>query len=101
MLVLWVELNVKPESRDRFIEVATKHAKITMDTEKGDVLRFDVVQDNEDPNTFYYYEIYSGRDAMDRHNQTPHRKAYGEDVQSLLAGPLKVRRGTELVTDAV
>lgn len=35
-------------------------------------LRFDVLQDAEDPATYYFYEVYRDEAAQQAHMQTPH-----------------------------
>jgi len=83
LVVLWIELHVKPEHRERFIEAARENAARSSQEEAG-VLRFDFLEDARTPNTFYYYEVYANEDAHQAHNQTPHRLRYGQAVEGLI-----------------
>jgi quinol monooxygenase YgiN len=98
-VVLWIELHVKPENRDRFIEVATANAKHSAEDEPENVDRFDFLQDATDPNTFYYYEVYTGEEGHHRHETTPHRVKYGKDVEGLIESRGNIRRAVDVWTN--
>ena len=49
--------------------------------------RGDVLRDRDDPNRFYFYEVYRDEAALEAHRQTPHFKLYFEKSQPLLAAP--------------
>src|SRR3990172_15152 len=57
--------------RERFIEVITYDASHSEKDEPG-CLRFDVLEDANDPNRFFFYEVYRDADAVAAHRQTPH-----------------------------
>ena len=97
MLVLHVTVRVKPEHVTEFLDVARHNADHSAQDEPG-CLRFDVIQDRDDPNCFYYYEVYQDEAALATHRQTPHFTSYFEKVQPWLAGPPERRFGTN-VTD--
>jgi len=40
-------------------------------------LRFDVIQDDKDPNTIYFYEVYRDDAAIEAHRAAPHYSAWG------------------------
>jgi quinol monooxygenase YgiN len=75
MKILIVKLQVKPEFRDQFIEVSLIDARGSTETEPG-CARFDFLQDEKDPNTFYFYEVYLDDAAFTAHTQTEHFAAY-------------------------
>jgi quinol monooxygenase YgiN len=83
LVVLWIELHVKPENREQFILAARENATRSSQEEEG-VLRFDFLEDARIPNTFYYYEVYANEDAHQAHNRTPHRLRYGQAVEGLI-----------------
>ena len=87
MLVLHVTLQVQPEHAAEFMEVARYDAVHSVQDEPG-CLRFDVIQDNDDPNRFYFYEIYRDEAAFEAHRQTAHFKHYFEKtpVATLVVG---------------
>jgi quinol monooxygenase YgiN len=91
VLVLVVEVQVKPEMRERFLEVIKEDAQHSEEREPG-CHRFDVLEDLEKPNTFLYYEVYKDEAALAAHRETPHFKAYAEHVPELMAAPAVRRR---------
>ncbi len=96
MLVLHVSVQVKPEHVSEFLEVVRHDAEHSEREEPG-CLRFDVIQDREDPNRFYFYEIYRDEAALEAHRQTPHFKLYSGKVQPWLAAPSERRFGRNLI----
>ena len=96
MLVLHVSVQVKPEHVSEFLDVVRHDAEHSERDEPG-CLRFDVIQDREDPNRFYFYEIYRDEAALEAHRQTPHFKLYSGKVQPWLAAPSERRFGRNLI----
>ena len=96
MIVLHVTAQVKPEHVKEFLEVVRYDAEHSEKDEPG-CLRFDVIQDRDDPNRFYFYEVYRDEAALEAHRQTPHFKFYFEKVQPWLAAPPERRFGRNLI----
>ncbi len=96
MLVLHVSVQVKPEHVSEFLEVVRHGAEHSERDEPG-CLRFDVIQDREDSNRFYFYEIYRDEAALEAHRQTSHFKLYSGKVQPWLAAPSERRFGRNLI----
>lgn len=71
MLSLIVSVQVKPEKRDRFLEVIAENALRSVRDEPG-CLRFDVVEDTDRPNNFLFYELYRDAEAFAEHKAAPH-----------------------------
>ena len=71
MFTLVVDLNVKPEMRQRFLAEIEENAAASLRDEPG-CLRFDVVQDNDDANHFLLYENYEDEAAFEAHRSAPH-----------------------------
>mmetsp|Transcript_20479 Transcript_20479/g.61209 ORF Transcript_20479/g.61209 Transcript_20479/m.61209 type:complete len:136 (-) Transcript_20479:52-459(-) len=46
-------------------------------TEEG-CLRFDLLKDQEKPNTYMFYEVYKDSDAITKHKTFDHYKAWGD-----------------------
>ena len=84
MVVLQVTVQVKPEHAADFLEIVRYDAEHSEKDEPG-CLRFDVLQDRDDPNRFYFYEVYRNEAALEAHRQTPHFKLYFEKTQPWLA----------------
>ena len=72
-----VQLFVKPERRDEFIECIRQNQEGTLSTEP---LAIDYVwgEDVETPNTFHFYEKYEGKAGFEAHQATPHFAAWEE-----------------------
>ena len=96
MVVLHVTVQVKPEHVSQFLEQVRYDAEHSEKDEPG-CLRFDVIQDWDDPNRFYYYEVYRGEAALEAHRQTLHFKHYAETVQPWLATPPERRFGKNVI----
>jgi autoinducer 2-degrading protein len=71
MNALVVSLYVKPDMRERFLAAAEDDSTCSVRDEPG-CLRFDVLEDEADPNHFFFYEIYKDAAAIDAHRQAPH-----------------------------
>ena len=70
MIVVCVHVHVQPEHRESFIEATLENAARTI-YEPGN-LRFDVLQQADDPDRFVLYEVYRDQAAFDAHCQAPH-----------------------------
>ena len=101
MIVLHVTIQVKPEHVKEFLEVVRHDAEHSEKDEPG-CLRFDVLQDRDDPHRFYFYEVYRDEAAFAAHRETPHFKYYFAKTQPWLAAPPERRFAKNLIpTDSV
>jgi quinol monooxygenase YgiN len=89
MLVVRVLVQVKPDMRERFIEISTPLIAQT-NAEPG-CLFYSCYNDLADPNKFMFYEEYEDMAAIDHHNQTPHRINWWNAVQATLAVPMEAK----------
>lgn len=96
MVVLHVTVQVKPEHFAEFLEAVLHDAEHSEKDEPG-CLRFDVVQDRDDPNRLYYYEVYKDEAALEAHRQTAHFKLYMEKTKDWLAAAPKRCFGNNLI----
>ena len=71
-----VAVTIKPERRDEFLQVM--HADAQGSRGEPDCLRFDLLVDNEDPNKFYFYEVYKSKEALAFHKEQPHYKKWAD-----------------------
>jgi quinol monooxygenase YgiN len=92
MLVLLVTVHVKPEHVAEFLDVTRHNAEHAVKEEPG-CLRFDVIQDRDDPNCFRFYEVYRDEAALAVHRQMPHFKRYIETTPQWLAVPAERHLG--------
>jgi autoinducer 2-degrading protein len=83
MHAIFVTVKVKPEQRERFLEVIEYDAIHSVQDEPGCV-DFNVLQDPSDPDTYYFYEVYRDEEAMAAHRATPHFARWNEASQEVL-----------------
>jgi (4S)-4-hydroxy-5-phosphonooxypentane-2,3-dione isomerase len=85
MLIVHVHAHVKPEAVESFRESTIENARNSV--QEPGVLRFDCVQQSDDPTRFVLVEIYrSPEDAAD-HKETEHYKHWRDAVEELMAEP--------------
>ena len=87
MDILIVEVSVKPERLADFLDLIKYDAEHSENDEPG-CLRFDVLQDSEDPNKFFYYEVYKDEAARGAHRETPHFKKYAAESADMMSAPV-------------
>ena len=85
MLIVHVHVHVKPESVEPFKNATLANARSTL-KEPG-VLRFDVVQQQEDPTQFVLVEVYRDAAAAAAHKETPHYPVWRDAVAPMMAEP--------------
>jgi len=92
MLVLVVKFQLKPEFLKPFIRAALADAQGSNSDEPG-CKRFDVIQDESDPNIIYFYEAYDDEAAFQAHLQTPHYQKYNSTIQDdWYTAPVEINR---------
>ena len=78
MFTVIVNLQVRPERVEEFLEAIHTNARASLADEPG-CLRFDVHRSMDDPNRFVLYEIYADRNAFyEAHREAPHYAAWRE-----------------------
>ena len=71
MLAMWVKVRVKPEARERFLKAIEVDA-LGSERDEAGCMRFNVLQDGEDQNVYYFYEVYRDEAALEAHRAAPH-----------------------------
>jgi (4S)-4-hydroxy-5-phosphonooxypentane-2,3-dione isomerase len=92
MYVVVVLCRVRQEHVEAFVEASLDDARHSVLDEPG-CLRFDLVQDDEDPTKIWLYEVYQDRAAHDHHRTTPHYDRWRAAVQDWFAEPPQASRG--------
>lgn len=85
MLILHVDVHVKPDAVEAFREATVENARHSR-REPG-VVRFHVAQQADDPARFLLIEIYRDAAAQAAHKQTAHYQVWAARVADLLAEP--------------
>ncbi len=85
MLIVHVFVHVKSDSVDAFAAATLENARNSI-REPG-VVRFDVVQQEDDPTRFLLIEIYRTPEDPARHKETAHYATWRDTVESMMAEP--------------
>ena len=86
MFVIIAPIQIKDGYKDRFIEEMIGDARGSVNDEPG-CLQFDVIQDANDPNRIWLYEIYVDEDAFKAHTQAPHFIKWRDATADWTDGP--------------
>lgn len=87
MAVTIVYVHVKEESIEEF-KKASENNHINSIREPGNI-RFDVLQDSDDPKKFVLYEAYRSEEDALAHKETAHYKEWRERVANMMEGTRK------------
>ena len=85
MRVVHVDVQVLPGQVEAFLDATRRNAEASRD-EPG-VLRFDVIQDREDPAHVVLVEVYADEEAPAAHKATPHYATWRDTVADWMARP--------------
>jgi autoinducer 2-degrading protein len=85
MNVTSVMVQVKPDAIAKFIEATVKNHTASV-KEPGNI-RFDVLQNNDDPCLFMLYEVYESDEAAAAHKTTPHYLEWKKTVLDWMQKP--------------
>jgi len=87
-----VHMRVKPEHVEAFIEACRLNHEASV-LEPGN-LRFDFLQDPEDPTRFMFYEAYRTEQDAALHKQTLHYASWRDTVADMMS---EHRRGERMI----
>ena len=90
MIAMWVKVKVKAERRADFLKAIEVDALGSERDEPG-CARFNVLQDQADPNTYYFYEVYRDEAALEAHRAAPHYAVWRAAADTL-DGPTQAVR---------
>ena len=85
MHVTIVQVHVKPENIDDFIEACRNNHQAS--TQEPGNMRFDVLQSPDDATKFILYEAYRSKDDAAAHKDTAHYLAWRDTVAGWMASP--------------
>lgn len=91
MLIVQVEVHVKPEFVGAFREATLANARQSV--QEPGIARFDVLQRADDPERFLLVEVYRTAEDPARHKETAHYKTWRDTVEEMMAEP---RRSVKL-----
>lgn len=93
---IFVTMKLKPGMGDSFRPHIVKNAEATR-REEADNLTFKVMVADDTPDQYHFYEVYTSEDALHRHRETPHFKAYAEAVADMVLE--KTVQGCHVIDD--
>ncbi len=96
MIALVVIIEIKPGYRQQFMESMLDDAQHSVQDEPG-CLRFDVLEDRQDSNRIFLYEVYEDDAALEAHGQTPHFLRWKKTVKDWFASETVVYRATPVL----
>ncbi|MGD0086635.1 MAG: antibiotic biosynthesis monooxygenase [Verrucomicrobiota bacterium] len=85
MLVIHIHVQVKPECVDAFKQATLANARASL--QEPGVVRFDVVQQQDDPARFVFVEVYRDAAAAAAHKETAHYPVWRDAVAPMMAAP--------------
>src|SRR5437763_12909962 len=93
MIAMWVKVRVKPEGRERFLKAIEVDA-LGSERDERDCFRFNVLQDQQDRNVYYFYEVYRDEKALEAHRAAPHYAVWRAAADTLDGPPQATRCDT-------
>ena len=97
MLVVHVHVRIRPGQAEAFLAATLVNARASLG-EPG-VLRFDVLQDQADPEHVVLVEVYRDDDASGAHKLTPHYATWRDTVAEMMAEPRQSTRFSAVFPD--
>ena len=92
MIIVHVSVHVKSDAVDAFRAATLENARNSV--QEPGIVRFDVVQQEDDPTRFLLIEIYRTAADPARHKETAHYLTWRDAVEPMMAEP---RRGVKYV----
>jgi (4S)-4-hydroxy-5-phosphonooxypentane-2,3-dione isomerase len=85
MLIVHVFVRVKPERVEAFRAATLENARESV--QESGVVRFDVIQEADEPTRFVLMEIYRTPADPARHKETEHYAKWRDSVEDMMAEP--------------
>ncbi|MCG8352507.1 MAG: antibiotic biosynthesis monooxygenase [Chloroflexales bacterium] len=85
MFIVHVLVRVKPESIESFKAATRENARNSI--QEPGIVRFDVIQQQDDPSRFILVEIYRTPDDPACHKETAHYAVWRDAVAEMMAEP--------------
>ena len=87
MIIVHIFIKVKPDALELFKAETLKNAKNSI-KEPG-ILRFDFMQQEDDPLSFLLVEVYKDDSAIIKHKETSHYAEWCQSAEHMIAEPRK------------
>ncbi|WP_172197270.1 putative quinol monooxygenase [Saccharibacillus qingshengii] len=90
MIVMHVDMQVKPEKRDAFLQ--TVQPLVAGSQAEDGCLRYTLTQDVAQLDRFTMIEVWTDEAAIERHNASPHFTGFFKVANEFFAAPLKAEK---------
>jgi autoinducer 2-degrading protein len=97
MHIVLVAIHVKPEGLEEFLSATRKNAENSL--KESGVVRFDMLQQQDDPCRFVLVEVYRQSEDAAKHKETSHYLAWRDRVAGLMAEPRQGIRYVNIMPD--
>ena len=97
MFIVHVFVHVKSDRVEAFKSATIENASNSIN-EPG-VARFDVIQQQDDPNRFVLVEVYRTENDPARHKETQHYQIWRETVEDMMAEPRRAIKYQNIFPD--
>ena len=94
MFIFHVFIRVKPERLEEFLALSADNAGNTL-KEPG-ALRFDVLQQQDDPTRIVFVEAYRSAEGHAAHKETAHYRRWKAAAEEMMAEPRRSIRYTKI-----
>ncbi|MCH7936694.1 MAG: antibiotic biosynthesis monooxygenase [Proteobacteria bacterium] len=81
---IFVTIKLKPGTADAFQALILDNAEAAV-RDEPDCLQFQVMTAEDDPETYFFYEVYTGAEGLENHRETPHYKKYMAAAEDMIA----------------
>ena len=84
MFIVHVDIRVRPESVEDFKKACADNAQNSV--KEAGIVRFDVIQQSDDPTRFVLVEAYLDDSGVEKHKQTAHYNKWRQTVEKMIVG---------------
>jgi quinol monooxygenase YgiN len=88
MYIVIAPIQIRQGFKEQFVQEMIADASGSAENEPG-CLRFDIVQDPDEPQRIWLYEVYRDEAAFAAHQQMPHYTRWRDATADWIAGPVK------------
>ena len=81
---IFVTIKLKPGNTEAFRALILENAEAAVRDEKA-CQQFQVLTDESEPDTFFFYEVYTDAQGLENHRETPHYQKYNTASQDMIA----------------
>ncbi len=80
---IFVTIKLKPGTADAFRPLIEENAEAAAQGEP-DCLRLDVLRGEVVPVTFFFFEVYTNAEGLEKHRESPHYQKYNAATEDMI-----------------